>query len=374
MSNRIKLRIAFPIDGTITMTHSRLYRFGSKMKIDSAPLISIIVPVYNAERFLPYCVESIMNQSYQNLEIILVDDGSKDGSPALCDEYASRDARIVVIHQDNGGISRAQNAGLNHAHGEYIAFADNDDILDRRNLEILYDALIETGSDMSKARWSHFGVSRLDEVAKQASEGAEGTGTRTVITDPLNAYQSVYCKTLRILGDKLGRHTEARYFNEANWCRLYKAELWDGIRFPEGMYAQDVMVAGELYLRMQKVVDVDLVLYHWLQSSGSVTHNERYFSYFRDNLMAGTTNFKLCLQHGVTPSRSFYTIMGASHEETTAVDFDTPINAEQHRFDLAEVKALVSQLTLRQHLVSVIKRRIRLFEKRVYAKKIKSLK
>ena len=147
------------------------------MKTDNAPLISIIVPVYNAERFLPYSVESILKQSYQNLEIILVDDGSTDGSPALCDEYASRDARIVVIHQENGGISQAQNTGLNHAHGEYIAFADNDDILDRRNLEILYDALIETDSDMSKARWSHFGVSQLDEVAKMASEGVEGTGT-----------------------------------------------------------------------------------------------------------------------------------------------------------------------------------------------------
>lgn len=363
-----------PNDGNISLIHPRIVRFGCIMITENNPLISIIVPVYNAEKFLPYCVESILNQSYRNLEIILVDDGSKDGSPVLCDEYAARDARVTVIHQENGGISRAQNAGLDQAHGDYIAFADNDDILDRRNLEILYNALVETGADMSKARWSHFGVSKLEEIARLANKGVEGEGARTIITDPLRAYQSVYCKTLRLIGDKLGRHTEARYFNEANWCRLYKAELWNGIRFPEGMYAQDVMVAGELYLRMQKVVDVDLTLYHWLQSSGSVTHNERYFSYFRDNLMAGTTNFKLCLQHGITPSRSFYTIMGASREETTAVDFSDPANREQHKRDLAQVRELVSQLSLGQHALSATKRYIRLFEKQVYAKRVKSLK
>lgn len=340
----------------------------------SEPLISVIVPVYNAERFLPYCVDSLVTQSYQNIEILLIDDGSTDGSPAICDRYAEKDPRVRVIHQDNGGISRAQNAGLDAARGDYIAFADNDDILDRRNLEILYKALTETGADMSKARWSHFGVSKLDEVSKRARKGVEGNGTWTIIDDPLRAYQSVYCKTLRLIGDKLGRNTEARYFNEANWCRLYRAELWNGIRFPEGMYAQDVMVAGELYLRMNAVVDVNLTLYHWLQSSGSVTHNERYFSYFRDNLAAGITNFKLCLNHGVTPSRSYYTIMGASNEEKTAVDFYAEDNKRKHEHDLIEVRELVSQLSISQRAISFIKRRIRLFEKGVYAKKIKSLK
>ena len=344
------------------------------MKTDNAPLISIIVPVYNAERFLPYCVESILKQSYQNLEIILVDDGSTDGSPALCDEYASRDARIVVIHQENGGISQAQNTGLNHAHGEYIAFADNDDILDRRNLEILYDALIETDSDMSKARWSHFGVSQLDEVAKKASEGVEGTGTRTVITDPLNAYQSVYCKTLRILGDKLGRHTEARYFNEANWCRLYRAALWNGIRFPVGKYAQDLMVSGELYVRMHKVVDVDATLYHWLQSPGSVTHKKRSFKFYHDNCTASIVNFNLSLEHGVTPSRSYYNLSVSVKGERSAFDYAEQDNQMMHLEDSQHLKKLSSKLTLKQRMISSTKVRIRLLEKEVYAKRIKSMK
>ncbi len=100
------------------------------MPINATPLISVIVPVYNAEDYLRYCVDSILQQSYTNLEVILVDDGAKDSSPAICDEYATQDSRVTVIHQENGGIAKAQNTGLDAAHGEYIAFSDNDDILD----------------------------------------------------------------------------------------------------------------------------------------------------------------------------------------------------------------------------------------------------
>ena len=241
---------------------------------DPKPLVSIIVPVYNAEAYLSYCVDSILTQSYDNLEVILVDDGAKDSSPSICDDYAAKDPRVTVIHQENGGIAKAQNAGLDAAHGDYIAFADNDDILDRRNIEFLLHALLRSGADMSKARWQQFGVSTLDEIEGKASQGAETPKKMTVFRDPLRAYQTVFCKSLRLLGDALGRNTEARYFNEANWCRLYRRELWDGIRFPEGMYAQDVMVAGELYSRMDKVVDIDCVLYYWLQSAGSNKANE----------------------------------------------------------------------------------------------------
>lgn len=330
--------------------------------------------MYNAEDYLRYCVDSILQQSYANLEVILVDDGAKDSSPQICDEFAAQDNRVTVIHQENGGIAKAQNTGLDAAHGEYIAFADNDDILDRHNIEYLLHALQNTGADMSKARWRQFGVSQLDEVAQEAATGAETPSKITVFEHPLAAYQTVFCKSLRIIGDKLGRSTKARYFNEANWCRLYKRELWDGIRFPEGMYAQDVMVAGDLYIRMRKVADLGVNLYNWLQSAGSVTHQERSFGFYHDNFAAGAANFRLCLEQGVRPGRSYYTLVGALHEETTAPDFSDALNEQQHKADQDELNELLGKLSYVQRLHCAMIRQIRLLEKHIYDARIKNMK
>lgn len=143
------------------------------MTLQTTPLVSIIIPVYNAEKYLRYCVDSILQQSYTNLEVILVDDGAKDSSPSICDDYAQSDSRVTVIHQPNGGIAKAQNTGLDAAHGDYIAFADNDDILDSRNIELLLHALKSTGADMSKGRWRQFGVSQLPTIYNEAAQGAD---------------------------------------------------------------------------------------------------------------------------------------------------------------------------------------------------------
>ncbi|KFI96920.1 glycosyltransferase family 2 protein [Bifidobacterium stellenboschense] len=337
------------------------------------PLVSIIVPVYNAEEYLRYCVDSILHQSYPHLEVILVDDGATDASPRILDDYQRRDNRVRVIHQKNGGIAKAQNAGLDAAHGAYIAFADNDDILDRRNIELLLHALLSTGADMSKARWRQFGVSQIDDVAAEAAEGAAEPAHVTVFTEPLRAYQTVFCKSLRLIGDKLGHSTEARYFNEANWCRLYRRELWDGVRFPEGMYAQDVMVAGDLYSRMKKVVDLNVNLYNWLQSAGSVTHKERSFGFYHDNFAAGAHNFRLCLDKGILPMRSYYTMVGAVNEQRTAPDFRTPESQTQHTADQAELNELLGKITRKQRLECAVTQHIRLLEKHVYDHKIKNM-
>ena len=338
------------------------------------PLISIIVPVYNSEKYLSRCIESILAQSFKNLEIILIDDGSKDASSSICDSYAASDSRIKVIHQENGGIAKAQNTGLDIAHGDYIAFADNDDILDRHNVEYLLHTLQITGADMSKARWQQFGVSQLEIISHQALQGTVAPKMISVFNSPLLAYQTVFSKTLRLIGEYTGHNTEARYFNEANWCRLYKRELWDGIRFPEGMYAQDVMVAGELYARMDKVADLNVNLYNWLQSAGSVTHQERSFGFYHDNFAAGAHNFRFCLEHGVLPMRSYYTMVGACTEETTSPDFNLPENQAQHETDKTELDQLLANLSRQHRFYCTITRRIRLLEKYVYDRKVKNMK
>ena len=111
-------------------------------------LISVIVPVYNVEPYLRKCVDSILAQSYSNLEVILVDDGSPDGCGAICDEYAAKDARVRVIHKPNGGISDARNAGLDIMTGDYVTFVDSDDWIDEQHLSSLY-ALVKGGADIA---------------------------------------------------------------------------------------------------------------------------------------------------------------------------------------------------------------------------------
>ena len=116
--------------------------------MNRSELVSIIVPVYKVEKYLDKCIESIVGQTYENLEIILVDDGSPDNCPAMCDRWAEKDSRIKVIHKENGGLSSARNAGLDACTGEYIYFLDSDDYIAENCIEMLFNTIISDGSDM----------------------------------------------------------------------------------------------------------------------------------------------------------------------------------------------------------------------------------
>ena len=368
------------------------------------PLVSIIVPVYNSAKYLSGCVDSILAQTYKNIELILVDDGSKDDSGKICDLYASKDSRVKVIHQQNGGISRAQNAGLDAVRGEFIAFADNDDILDCKNIEILLNAILQSGADMSKAKWQQFGISSLEQIKKeaglggaglcgagldaeksQATERLENIPQIKIVKNPLKAYQTVFCKILRIIGNKLGRCSEARYFNEANWCRLYKREVWEGVRFPEGKFAQDTAMASVLYSRMNCVAHVDAVLYYWLQRADSVTHKMRDAGFYHDHIDAVRANWDLCLEHNVVPARSYYTMVGNLRYERCAlksgknstVNIDAKIQKiyeKNYAEDVKFAKSAVKKLTILQRAQCFTMACVRNLEKIIYDCKIKNMK
>lgn len=366
------------------------------------PLVSIIVPVYNSAKYLSGCVDSILAQTYKNIELILVDDGSKDNSGKICDSYASKDSRVKVIHQQNGGISRAQNAGLDVVSGEFIAFADNDDILDCKNIEILLNAILQSGASMSKAKWRQFGLSSLEQIKKEAGLGASGLGTEKsqvtallenlpqikIVENPLKAYQTVFCKIFRIIGNKLGKNSEARYFNEANWCRLYKREIWEGVRFPEGKFAQDTAMASVLYSRMNCVAHVDAVLYYWLQRADSVTHKMRDAGFYHDHIDAVRANWDLCLEHNVVPARSYYTMVGNLRYERCALKSGENTlnggknsNAEIQKIyeknyakDVEFAKSAVKKLTILQRAQCFTMACVRNLEKIIYDYKIKNMK
>ena len=374
------------------------------------PLVSIIVPVYNSAKYLSGCVDSILAQTYKNIELILVDDGSKDDSGKICDSYASKDSRVKVIHQQNGGISRAQNAGLDAVSGEFIAFADNDDILDCQNIEILLNAILQSGASMSKAKWQQFGLSSLEQIKKEAGLGARGLSADKsqatarlenmpqikIVKNPLKAYQTVFCKIFRIIGNKLGKNSETRYFNEANWCRLYKREIWDGVRFPEGKFAQDTAMASVLYSRMNCVAHVDAVLYYWLQRADSVTHKMRDAGFYHDHIDAVRANWDLCLEHNVVPARSYYTMVGNLRYERCALKSgesvaksgkNSAVNSEKnsdadiqkiyeknYAKDVKFAKSAVKKLTILQRVQCFTMACVRNLEKIIYDYKIKNMK
>jgi len=319
-------------------------------------LVSIIVPVYNAVEYLGPCVRSILRQTYADLELILVDDGSSDGSGELCDRLASEDSRITVIHQANGGIAAAQNAGLDAANGALVTFCDNDDLMAPRMLERLVGLIDDTGADMSCCRWRNIGASQGEsELAKLDDKSF---GRHIVIDDPAAAYQTVFSLALRkIFG------VELRYFSEANWGKLYRAELFEGVRFPEGHYAQDVAVAMTLYARMSAVASCEDALYFWLQRGDSVSHRQRSAAYFSDIVRAHLRSFDNAREMGILPARAYAGIAAVKYERRNVA---TEADRRRHASDRAEVSRRLKDLGIWKRLLCRVIFLERMLEVKVY--------
>ena len=218
---------------------------------DGSPLISVVVPVFRVEKYLERCVRSIMAQTWCDIEIILVDDGSDDRCPQLCDGFAAADNRVRVIHKPNGGLSSARNAGIEAAAGGYLMFIDSDDCIEPEMAEKLYRALIESGADMS--------------VCGYRCVGENGEELSVHTTDR-------QCTPRQVLCEEVFRFTEnySNYWNYA-WNKLYKRELFDTLRYPEGKTYEDVFVSADLYMRSERIVFVPDILYNYLRREDSIT-------------------------------------------------------------------------------------------------------
>lgn len=319
--------------------------------------VTVIVPVYNARDYLSACVQSILAQTHRRVEIILVDDGSTDGSGELCDQLADSDSRIVVIHQENGGIGAAQNAGLDAASGDLITFCDNDDLMSPRMIERLADILLSSDADMSCCRWTNVGASSAAQVLAAQADNLP-VGDVEYFADPATAYQTVFSLTLRRL-----LHQELHYFSEANWGKLYRAELFDGIRFPEGRYAQDVAVAMSLYLRMRTVASCSDELYLWLQRGDSVSHSLRATAYYADIVEAHAEAFIAARTNGILPARAFYGLGAVSRERRSAI---SAADRSLYIRDRQRVASLKRSLTTRERIQCIALRLLRRAEVVVY--------
>lgn len=219
------------------------------------PLISIIVPAYKVEKYLGKCIESILNQIYKNLEIILVDDGSPDNCPQICDEYAKKDNRIIAIHQKNGGLSNARNSALNIARGEYIGFVDSDDYIAKDMYETLYKGIIENDAQMAICDFYH--INELGEVVQDAIEPEIKEKIKI-----LNQKEAMK----EILWDKSIRGYV--------WTKLYKKECFDELRFPDGKNYEDVAISIKSFEKVNKIVYLNKKKYYYLQRGDSIDNNK----------------------------------------------------------------------------------------------------
>lgn len=213
-------------------------------------LISVIIPVYNVEDYLRRCVDSILAQSYRNLEILLVDDGSPDGSGAICDDYAARDPRVRVIHKENGGLSSARNIAIDQAKGEYLTFVDSDDWLEPDACRLLADGLERYDAGIAcVGNW---------DVDSQ-------TGEKTLGVCP----EREEC----ITGEEMaGRIFTWDGCDSAACDKMYRRELFRGYRYPEGMVCEDIPVTYRLALDAGKVVLLDKPVYNYFHHPGSITN------------------------------------------------------------------------------------------------------
>lgn len=211
------------------------------------PLISVIVPVYKVEAYLDRCVQSIVDQTYRNLEIILVDDGSPDNCGAMCDGWAERDSRIRVIHQENGGLSDARNAGMAVASGEYMGFVDSDDYISPDMYRLLYERMAADGSDIAAC-----GVEMVF---------ADGSPARPLTRDG-------NC----ILNRDAAVETVIResWLKQPVWYKLYRSHLIRDIPFPVGKYHEDVFWTWQAIARADQVSVFDTLCYYYVQRSGSI--------------------------------------------------------------------------------------------------------
>ncbi|MBS6396810.1 MAG: glycosyltransferase [Clostridiales bacterium] len=214
------------------------------------PLISIIVPIYKVEAYLERCVESLRCQTYEELEIILVDDGSPDGCPAICDAYAGKDRRIRVIHQKNAGLSGARNAGIDAAKGEYLAFVDSDDYVAPDFIRALYELVRQSGCEIGQCRFSY--------VQGEPLSGEEKDAWRIYRGESL--MEQLY-----------GPEEEATYFVVA-WNKLYHRDLFREIRYPVGRIHEDEATTYRLFHESRKLAFLDRALYgYFTENTGSIT-------------------------------------------------------------------------------------------------------
>lgn len=211
-------------------------------------LLSIIIPVYNVEKYLAVTLKNILNQSFTDYELLLIDDGSADGSSDICDEFAKSDSRVRIIHQQNAGVSAARNMGVASAKGRYIGFVDSDDLIEPNMFEILISIAEEYQADIVQCRHN-----RMDSVQKVTYSNVKRIIDGSMFVKELFDYNG------------------GEYTNQvALWSKIYRRELFSGILFPKGRTYEDEQETYKICLKANKIIQIPDELYHYVRRENSI--------------------------------------------------------------------------------------------------------
>jgi len=265
------------------------------------PLISIIVPVYKVEEYLDECVESIVNQTYKNLEIILVDDGSPDQCPEMCDSWAQKDSRIKVIHKRNAGLSAARNSGIKVATGDYLSFVDSDDCVQNTMIEELLCSIVR-----SSKRIAYCAAYRDLNCPMQCSSEREFDIPETV---------------------------NALFYHEisiAAWGKLYEKALFADIKFPEGEVNEDVPIMLPLIVKAQGIVDIGQALYYYRPREASITHSYHLNGKYCEQVYNNLKRLQNQIAAYQLPCKRSYRFFAAYHAFSLSLAMERNLKALDH--------------------------------------------
>lgn len=231
------------------ITKERDYAYEGRLYVE--PLVSVIIPVYNVQPYLREALDSVINQTHSNLEIIIVDDGSIDGSDTICDEYKS-DPRVKVVHQENRGLSAARNIGLNLMTGEFVSFLDPDDAFYPEMIECMIDSLIQWDADMVTC-------------------GYDVIVTEGLMKDAGKTEKVIPCRKSVMTKEEIFSAISDEKYAVCVWNKVYKKTIWDQLRFPEGKIYEDVLVIPHVVEQCERIAIIPQRLIYHRKRKGSIT-------------------------------------------------------------------------------------------------------
>lgn len=299
------------------------------MKDSTNSLISVIVPVYNVEKYLERCVDSLLAQTYKNLEIILVDDGSTDRSGEICDKYRLCDDRIIVVHKENGGLSSARNAGLEIASGEYIGFIDSDDWVDKKMYEVLLQNLVIHNAD----------ISDVDSITIDHYGFIENKEERIDVKDGQNMLKDYFI---------LDKYSVCR--------KLYKKEVIGSDRFPIGKINEDICTNYKFLKNASRIVKSSLIMYYYFTNPNSITgtmFKEKDFDLLdacKELVNETKSNEALRRLAEIKLAISYYSLLGRyiMYPHTEFIDLDSKVNYLHKQLRNNYFRILTSHIRLKK--------------------------